>query len=305
MDKPLVSVICLTYNHAPYIRSALEGFVRQQTAFPVEVIVHDDASTDGTADVVREYAARYPDLFRPVFQQENQYSKGVNIVPLFCFPLIRGRYVALCEGDDYWTDPAKLQRQVDALERHPEVDLCAHCVRRTRDGRPAGFIAPRLRDGIIPAADAVKALPLATASILVRTETYLQISPMREILFNDLAIQLQALARGGVLYLSRCMAEYRSQTPGSWTAGHRGLKRVEVRKDECRQMQAFDTWTGGKYHSAARWRIRKAESSNLLAGHRFSELLSPRWLPWMFCRLGRTLLRLFRNFYCSIRWKSM
>lgn len=305
MDKPLVSVICLTYNHAPYIREALEGFVRQQTSFPVEVIVHDDASTDGTADVVREYAARYPDLFRPVFQRENQYSQGIQLLPVFCFPLVRGRYVALCEGDDRWTDPTKLQRQVEAMESHPEVDICAHCVRRTRDGRPAGFIAPRLRSGVIPAAQAVKALPLATASLLIRTEAYLQVSPMREIRYNDFAIQLQALARGGVLYLARCMAEYRWQTPGSWTAGHRGLKRVESRREECRQVQAFDEWTGGKYHRAASWRLRKAESSDLLAQHHYARLLGPRWLPWMLCRLGRTLLRKFRNFYCSIRWRSM
>ena len=305
MDKPVVTVICITCNHAPYIRDALEGIVCQRTDFPMEVIVHDDASTDGTADVVRDYAARYPELIRPVFQEENQYSRGVQIIPVFCFPLVRGRYVALCEGDDRWTDPSKLQRQVEALERHPEVDICAHCTRRTRNGRTEGFIAPRLRDGVIPVAEAVKVLPLATASILVRAENYLKVSPMREIHFNDYALQLQAAERGGVLYLSACMAEYRRQTPGSWTATHRGTKRLEARREERRQLKAFDAWTDGKYHAAVRWRIRKTRSSDLIARHRYAALLSPRWLLLMLQRLGRKLLQYIRNFYCMLRWKSM
>ena len=105
MDSPKITVLCLAYNHAPYIKDALEGFVSQKTRFSFEVIVHDDASTDGTADIIREYARRYPEIIKPVFQKENQYSRGVAIGPTFCFPLVRGEYVALCEGDDYpkWT----------------------------------------------------------------------------------------------------------------------------------------------------------------------------------------------------------
>ena len=86
----MVTVICLAYNHGPYIRDALEGFVMQKTAFPFEVIVHDDASTDDTPRIIREYACRYPDIIRPVFQTENQYSKGVPISQTFLFPLVRG-----------------------------------------------------------------------------------------------------------------------------------------------------------------------------------------------------------------------
>ena len=91
----MVTVICLAYNHAKYIRDALEGFVSQKTDFPFEVIVHDDASTDGTDRIIREYQARYPDIIKPIFQEKNQYSQGVRITQEFIFPLIRGRYVAL------------------------------------------------------------------------------------------------------------------------------------------------------------------------------------------------------------------
>ena len=126
MDEITVSVICLAYNHEAWIRNALEGFVSQQAPFRFEVLVHDDASTDGTADIIREYQARYPELIFPVFQTENQYSRGVPVSLRFLAPRIRGRYVALCEGDDFWRDPHKLAKQVAALEAHPEVDICGH-----------------------------------------------------------------------------------------------------------------------------------------------------------------------------------
>lgn len=118
-----VSICSLVYNHEPYLRQCLDGFVMQQTTFPFEVIIHDDASTDGSADIIREYAARYPDIFVPIYQTENQYSKGQKVTSTFVFPRVRGKYIALCEGDDYWTDPLKLQKQVDFLEANPEYGL--------------------------------------------------------------------------------------------------------------------------------------------------------------------------------------
>lgn len=128
MDYPRLSVVCLAYNAAPYIRQALDGFLMQKTRFPFEVLIHDDASTDGTADIIREYAERFPDIVRPVFQRENQFSKGVAASSAFLWPLIRGKYVAMCEGDDYWTDPLKLQKQVDWLDAHPDSSVCFHPV---------------------------------------------------------------------------------------------------------------------------------------------------------------------------------
>lgn len=120
---PLVTVECATYNHAAFIRDALEGFLRQETDFRFEVLVHDDASTDGTQEVIREYHERRPDLIVPVLQRENQWSKGVDTWKTFLRPLAKGTYLALCEGDDYWTDPLKLQKQVDILERNPRTGI--------------------------------------------------------------------------------------------------------------------------------------------------------------------------------------
>ncbi len=125
---PRLSVVCIAYNAAPYIRAALDGFLAQKTNFPFEVLVHDDASTDGTAEIIREYAEKRPDVIRAVFQKENQWSKGVAVSSTFLWPLVRGEYVAMCEGDDYWTDPLKLQKQVDWLDAHPDSSVCFHPV---------------------------------------------------------------------------------------------------------------------------------------------------------------------------------
>lgn len=124
-SNPLVSICCITYNHAQYIRQCLDGFLMQKVNFEYEIIVHDDASTDGTSEIIREYSNKYSDLIVPIFQSENQYSKGVRgMYAKFVFPRARGKYIALCEGDDYWIDENKLQMQVDFLENNSEYGMC-------------------------------------------------------------------------------------------------------------------------------------------------------------------------------------
>lgn len=123
-QRPLmVTIQCITYNHEKYIRQCLEGFVMQKTNFRFEAIVHDDASTDGTADIIREYAKQYPDIIKPIFETENQYSKHDGTIGKIIRQNTFGKYVAMCEGDDYWIDPLKLQKQVDFLESHPDYGL--------------------------------------------------------------------------------------------------------------------------------------------------------------------------------------
>ena len=126
-DKPLVAIKCLVYNHEPYLRDCLEGFVMQQTNFPFVAIVHDDASTDGSAAIIREYEEKYPNIIKPIYETENQYSKHDGSVGRIVDAAIDdtgAKYVAMCEGDDYWTDPLKLQKQVDFMEANPEYGLC-------------------------------------------------------------------------------------------------------------------------------------------------------------------------------------
>ena len=126
VEKPLVSICTAVYNHEPFLRECFEGFIMQKTNFAFEVLVHDDASTDGSTNIIREYTAKYPHIFKPIYQQENQYSRGVKVSLKYQYSRAQGKYIALCEGDDYWTDPLKLQKQVDFLEANPEYVMCSH-----------------------------------------------------------------------------------------------------------------------------------------------------------------------------------
>lgn len=126
---PFVTIQCAVYNHAPYLRQCLDGFIMQQTNFPFEAVVHDDASTDTSADIIREYADKYPDIIKPIYEKENQYSKHDGSLQKIIDQATQGKYIAVCEGDDYWTDPYKLQKQVNYMENYPECGLVYTSVR--------------------------------------------------------------------------------------------------------------------------------------------------------------------------------
>ena len=199
--EPLVSICCITYNHEAYIRDALDGFLMQRTEFPFEILIHDDASSDRTQEIIREYADRYPDVIKPILQTENQYSKGIsNPSGAFNFPRVRGRYVAMCEGDDYWTDPDKLQRQVDYMERHPDCSLCFHSARiRTVDGsRSDRRMRPYRKSRTVTPEEMIdRSRGYAMASMVFRSD---MIRQLPEYYVNcpvgDTPLQLMAAARG-------------------------------------------------------------------------------------------------------------
>ena len=253
MDLIKVSVICLAYNHAKYIRDTLEGFVSQETDFPFEVIVHDDASADGTDEIIREYQAKYPDIIKPIFQKENQYSKGVPITKEFIFPILRGEYIAFCEGDDYWTDSRKLQGQVDALDAHPEVDICAHTVEiiRASNNEFIRFLKPESTDQIIPARNVILGGGdfVGTNSLFYRKNLDLYQPEFRKICRYDYALQVHGALRGGMLYLADCMSVYRYMTIGSWSATVPFDEEKETERNQLweKMLRLLDEETEGKY----------------------------------------------------------
>ncbi|MCH7321027.1 glycosyltransferase [Solibacillus sp. MA9] len=128
MENIVVSIHCLAYNHEKFIAEALESFLMQKTNFKFEILIHDDASTDRTQEIIKEYELQHPELIKPIYQSENQYSKenSANTINLINLNRAKGKYIAVCEGDDYWIDPYKLQKQVDYLEKNPDCSLCVH-----------------------------------------------------------------------------------------------------------------------------------------------------------------------------------
>lgn len=124
-NQPLLNIKCATFNHVDYICDAIHGFLSQETEFPFDVVVHDDASTDGTADILRDYERRYPRIVKVIYQQRNLFSQGVPRDG-YMRPFLTGKYVAFCEGDDYWMDPRKLQIQVAFLEENPDYVISGH-----------------------------------------------------------------------------------------------------------------------------------------------------------------------------------
>jgi glycosyltransferase involved in cell wall biosynthesis len=121
---PLVSILCQAYNHGEFIEQCLKGIMMQETSFSFEVLVHDDASTDNTADIIKKFELQYPEIIKPIYQTENQFSQKKKVFSRIQLPRAKGKYIAICEGDDYWTDPMKLQKQVDFLEVNQEFIIC-------------------------------------------------------------------------------------------------------------------------------------------------------------------------------------
>lgn len=218
----MVSINCIAYNQERYISDAIEGFLRQQTDFGYEILIHDDASTDRTAGIIEDYTRRYPDLIKPLYQTENQYSKGIKVGTAFNLPRAKGKYVAFCEGDDYWTDPEKLQKQVDYMESHPECSMCCHAVKLVnRGGRSVGrLIRPYHQSCLVPIEDLIMGggTFISINSILYRRE--LMASPPDFYLqapVGDIPMLLYLSTCGTVYYFDEVMSAYRTGVSGSWT----------------------------------------------------------------------------------------
>jgi len=222
-NKPLVSICCLTYNHATFIVQAMDSFLMQRTIFPIEIIIHDDASTDNTADIIREYAVKDKRIIT-ILQTENQYSKGINPAVKYLFPIARGKYIAACEGDDYWTDPFKLQKQVDFLEANPDYSISFHAAEHldVNSGRKI-IHRYKCKNGFrfFTAKDAIRKSGgfMTTNSMVFRTEF---ITHLPEWVINapagDFALSLLLASKGHIGYFDEIMSVYRRNVPGSMTS---------------------------------------------------------------------------------------
>ena len=216
---PLVSICCITYNHQRFIEECIESFLKQKTNFPVEIIIHDDASTDRTTEIIRDYYAKYPALFRPILQKENQYQQGKRRILLSnMVPTAKGEYIAICEGDDYWASPQKLQKQVDFLDQHPGYSLCGHRVMHIFGGSPESTPCPspvQKESGTLE--DILRWNYLPTCSVVYRTALGAELPAWFTGLSHGDWPRWALLAqRGRIGFINEVMARYRVHSGGVW-----------------------------------------------------------------------------------------
>lgn len=232
--KPIVSICCLTYNHEKYIADAIDSFLMQKTNFPIEIIIHDDASTDRTADIIREYEKKHPDIIKGVYQTKNQYSEilGFGIVEEYIKPLINGQYVATCDGDDYWVDEHKLQKQVDFMRKKPEYIMCAHRVKVVNsDGSDTGeYLEPKewgSRDYTMR--DIIKGGFIHVSSRLYRKDYYDNAFPdwVKGTKYGDNTTALYVLMLGKVFFMEKTMSARRIGVENSLMTKYREEFSVE------------------------------------------------------------------------------
>jgi glycosyltransferase involved in cell wall biosynthesis len=257
MNDISVSVICNTFNQVDYIKDALDGFVGQKTNFKFEVLIHDDASTDGTQDIIKQYEKQYPDIIKPIYETENQYSRGVKISLELQYPRVKGKYIAFCEGDDYWNDCYKLQKQFDSLENHPDIDMCSHksVVVDAETKKIIKTTAPLEKDGVIPCSAIINSRGervVDSASLFFRRELIDNIPEFRKILTLDYTLKIQGALKGGIYYLSDCMAAYRWLSKGSWTKSNdsHALFWHKLNQQRISALKSLDKETKNEFHEA-------------------------------------------------------
>ncbi|WP_287828615.1 glycosyltransferase [Bacteroides sp.] len=216
----IVSICCITFNHGAFIKDCLDGFVNQQTNFKYEVLIHDDASTDGTEEIIREYVNKYPDIIKPWYEEENQWTKGRAGNCVFNFPRAQGKYIALCEGDDYWTDPNKLQKQVDFMEAHPDYSMCFHNAMMTwTDGYKKDEVFAHIEDRQYSIVELYRRCYVPTASMfmrvdIVRDPLYLSNAENPKVIYGDIFMCLVAASLGKVWGMHDNMSVYRKHPGG-------------------------------------------------------------------------------------------
>lgn len=235
--EPLVTIWCITFNQVKFIRDALDGFVKQQTNFSFKVIVHDDASTDGTTDIILEYSRKYPDLIIPFIEKENQWQHGglKQIVKIMAENHANTKYVAFCEGDDFWTDPQKLQKQVDFLEKNPAYSLCFHSAKKQYECDATCWIdCEHVEDREYSPTEIFVNWTVPTASVVCKKEGldfFKNVKGFERIQNYDIFIFLSCAMVGKMYGMSEMMSVYRIQG-GGLTYNQAALKKTAMRNPQ-------------------------------------------------------------------------
>ena len=270
----MVSVLCTAYNHEPYIAQTLDSFLAQETDFDFEILVNDDASSDATAEILRAYAAREPRRIKALCQEKNLYSQNINIEDRVLLPAARGRYIAFCEGDDYWSDPSKLRRQVDFLQAHPAYSACVHetlvhyCDGAVPDQLYTKRHCPGSGDRDLDFNELLKGMAHGyhTSSLLFRRELAFGLPDYfycgAAYGFADFPRALFLMQNGPIRFLDRPMSVYRARSnPDSWSANVDGSydKLHRFVDGQIQMLRCFAPHTQGAQRQAAERAILERE----------------------------------------------
>lgn len=253
-NNPIVSICCITYNQEKYIRDAIDSFLVQETKYSFEILIGEDCSQDMTRDIAKEYQAFHPDTIR-VFENETNIRGRKNLLNLI--KNARGKYIALCEGDDYWTDQGKIESQVKVLEEHPECSMCFHAANVVSGSkrRLPLKLRPYKENRWCSTGDII---PLAGGGIATNSKVFrkscFDIVPdwYKQAHVGDMPQDLLLAHCGDVYYIDRVMSVYRLGVKNSWTrkkyTGSDVLeKKLETLTKDIKLYQAFDEYTKGKY----------------------------------------------------------
>jgi glycosyltransferase involved in cell wall biosynthesis len=287
MDKILVSINCITYNHEKYIAEAIEGFLMQKTNFDFEILIYDDASTDLNQQIISEYQKKYPDVIKPILQKENQMSKGIKgINYTFNNTRAKGEYIAICEGDDYWTDPYKLQNQVDYMQNHPKCSMCFHAAEVVSDFKgKIDVVKPYNENCISETEDIILGDGgfMATNSILYR-KSVMDNAP--DFYFNapvgDYPLQILCSTKDYAYYINKFMSVYRVGVEGSWSSRmnsekNREEKYINLYKRTIEMLNEFNEYSNEKYSNAIDKKILDDEFKVLKLEKKIKQLQMPKY----------------------------
>ena len=261
LELPLVSVACITYNHEKYISEALDSILMQETSFPFEIVVGEDCSTDNSIEIIEVYRNKYPRIIRVLTSEVNV---GGQKNALRIFLACRGKYTALCEGDDYWTSSFKLQHQVVKLRENPKYNICIHPVLGAMEGSPNAYEeGGHYNSDKLVACDDVIGNALGyfyAVSIMVKTRVLHNLpSWYVELPVGDLYIGILSSIPNGVLYLNTNMATYRKNVENSWTQRVMSSDiRFKWLKDINVSVNELDSYLDYKYSNALQDIIIKA-----------------------------------------------
>ncbi len=305
-----VSVMCLVYNHGKYLNQCLRSLVNQKTNFDYEILVHDDCSTDNSREIIEKLHKEYPEKIIPIYENENQYSKGVKISKDILVPMIQGKYFCFCEGDDFWIDENKIQKQFDFLENNLEYKFCVHnSIRVNKEGIKIGEIISRKTSGELSCEDFIlnDGDFIATNSIFSYTYLVKKLPKYFDILSIDFVWQIYLSSQGKTYCFKEPMSAYRVQSNGSWTS--RMLlnpdQHIIHKKRVIDMLKCFDLETNNKYHNQIIEAIIKVEYEILVLKRDYKLIRSEKYIKIYKKKTFKTKLKYFLDEHFPMLYKKL